>query len=127
MPPNPSPDAAPRHRHATYARLGAVRAQPAHCDSAVRKSSSPNPRLPGNDPQAPPMCPRLDHRPTETYGAGHPHMASPSFTRRRVSPNKVYTITENALVFQLMDIAGRRAEAHPIAVEVQKFLSACSP
>src|ERR1035437_6871335 len=78
MPPNPSPDAAPRHRPATYARAGAALARPAHYGSAAQKSSSPSPRLPGSDRQAPPASPRLDRRTTETYGAGHPHKLSPS-------------------------------------------------
>src|SRR5271165_1589445 len=78
MPPNPSLDAAPGRRPATYARVGAAPARPARCGSVVRKSSLPSPRSPGSDRQVPPMSPRLDRRPTETYGADHPYMASPS-------------------------------------------------
>src|ERR1017187_587098 len=78
MPPNPLPDAAPRHRPATYARVGGAPAQPVRCDSVVRKFSLPNPRSPGSDPQAPPTSPRLDRRTRETYGASHPHKLSPS-------------------------------------------------
>ena len=76
-PPNPSPDAAPRHRPAAYVQVGAAPARPAPSASVVRKSSSPSPRSQGSDPQVPPASPRRGRRTTETYGADHPHMASP--------------------------------------------------
>src|ERR1035441_3710334 len=79
MRPNPSPDVALRPRPATYAPAGVAHARPARCGSVVLKSSSPSPRSPESDPQAPLAFPRLHRRPAEIFGADHPHMASPSF------------------------------------------------
>src|ERR1700678_1911501 len=78
MLPNPSPDAVPRHRPATYVQVGAAHVRPAPYDFVARKSSLPSPRSPETDPPALPASPRLRRRPTETYGVGHPHMAAPS-------------------------------------------------
>jgi len=99
MPPTPSPDAAPRLRHATYARpsaapLGLPTAiplrgnllRPAHAyQETIRKLlQCVLASIVGQQKLTAQVIPIwLRHR----------------FTRRRVSPNKVYTITENTLEF----------------------------
>jgi hypothetical protein len=123
MPPKRPPGAVPRVRPAIYVRADAALARLARCDCAARKSSSPSPRSPGSDPQVPPTSPRLDHRPEETYGVNHPHMASPSIhSPQSLAKNSLHYLRKCSSI----DVSLYQEEVPPEVRLGSFFLSASS-